>query len=162
MENYIVINGKKAELTDEQLKALGIEVKKKDLFKRIYGEKYYSVFYDGRVCGHYEGGGFGDEQRFNNGDYCVDKSIMKQRALHETLNRLLWRASVQAGEENNAWDEYHSHWYIIYDDKTHKVDTSCTRIRHAMDIYFPTNELAKNAIKNIVEPFIAQHPDFVW
>ena len=27
-ENYIVINGKKAELTDEQLKQLGIEVNK--------------------------------------------------------------------------------------------------------------------------------------
>ena len=29
MENYIVINGKKAELTDEQLKQLGIESEKK-------------------------------------------------------------------------------------------------------------------------------------
>ena len=29
MDNYIVINGKKAELTEEQLKALGIEIKKK-------------------------------------------------------------------------------------------------------------------------------------
>lgn len=30
MENYIVINGKKAELTEEQLVALGIEIKKND------------------------------------------------------------------------------------------------------------------------------------
>ncbi len=29
MENYIVINGKKFELTEEQLQALGIEIKKK-------------------------------------------------------------------------------------------------------------------------------------
>lgn len=33
MENYIVINGKKAELTKEQLEALGIEIEKKDPFK---------------------------------------------------------------------------------------------------------------------------------
>lgn len=32
MENYIVINGKKAELTEEQLKQLGIEIEKKQSF----------------------------------------------------------------------------------------------------------------------------------
>ena len=39
-ENYIVINGKKAELTNEQLKMLGIEVRKNP-FDRATGEEYY-------------------------------------------------------------------------------------------------------------------------
>ena len=34
MKNYICIDGKKAELTPEQLKALGIEVKEKSPFER--------------------------------------------------------------------------------------------------------------------------------
>lgn len=47
MDNYIVVNGKKAELTDEQLKALGIEVKKKrnNPFGEIENNTYY--FYIG-------------------------------------------------------------------------------------------------------------------
>lgn len=44
-ENYIVINGKKAELTEEQLKQLGIEPekKRKNPFERVTGEKYYYI-----------------------------------------------------------------------------------------------------------------------
>ena len=37
MENYIVINGKKAELTEEQLVKLGIKIKKKTPFTRTVG-----------------------------------------------------------------------------------------------------------------------------
>lgn len=39
MENYIVINGRKAELTEEQLKALGIETEKKSPFDRVHNKK---------------------------------------------------------------------------------------------------------------------------
>ena len=39
MENYIVINGRKAELTAEQLKALGIETEKKSPFDRCDDKK---------------------------------------------------------------------------------------------------------------------------
>lgn len=34
-KNYIVINGKKAELTEEQLRALGIEKEKNNPFERV-------------------------------------------------------------------------------------------------------------------------------
>ena len=43
-ENYIVINGKRAELTEEQMKALGIETeeKRKNPFERVGNDnKYY-------------------------------------------------------------------------------------------------------------------------
>lgn len=48
-ENYIVINGKKIELTEEQLKQLGIEPKKKrkNPFERVpKGEVYFFADYD--------------------------------------------------------------------------------------------------------------------
>ena len=86
MENYIVINGKKAELTEEQLKALGIKI---DLFELELCKYFYIDFY-GEVIE--------DDSNFNYlasvskhkiANYCKDENIMKQRALHETLNRLL-------------------------------------------------------------------------
>lgn len=42
MDNYIVINGKKAELTQEQLEKLGIVVEKKDPFA-FSEDKYYFI-----------------------------------------------------------------------------------------------------------------------
>ena len=50
-ENYAVINGKRVELTDEQLKALGIE--RKNPFERVnYNEAYYFVKKDGSVSSY--------------------------------------------------------------------------------------------------------------
>ena len=42
-ENYIVINGKKAELTEEQLKKLGIQVSNNKRWRGNLDEKYYCV-----------------------------------------------------------------------------------------------------------------------
>lgn len=42
-ENYIVINGKRAELTKEQMKQLGIEVEGKKRWRADKNEKYYFV-----------------------------------------------------------------------------------------------------------------------
>ena len=40
-ENYIVINGKRAELTEEQMKVLGIEVKKNPFDRVSSDDRYY-------------------------------------------------------------------------------------------------------------------------
>lgn len=40
-ENYIVINGKKIELTEEQLKQLGIEVRKNPFNRAHSAESYF-------------------------------------------------------------------------------------------------------------------------
>ena len=41
MENYICINGKKTELTEAQLKDLGIELPKASPFERVSRNNYY-------------------------------------------------------------------------------------------------------------------------
>jgi len=46
-DNYIVINGKKAELTEEQLKALGIKEPKKELFEE--GKNIWVLAHDGVI-----------------------------------------------------------------------------------------------------------------
>ena len=42
-ENYIVINGKRAELTEEQLEQLGIKVSNNKRWRGNLDEKYYCV-----------------------------------------------------------------------------------------------------------------------
>lgn len=42
-ENYLVINGKKMDLTEKQLKQLGIETRKNP-FERVECQKYFTIF----------------------------------------------------------------------------------------------------------------------
>ena len=89
---------------------------------------------------------------------------MKQRALHETLNRLLWRYSMEHGGDEIDWsDDITPKWKIAFDycqmkwkvyDMPYHKDVGV--------IYFNTKEISKNAIKEIIEPFIKEHPEFKW
>lgn len=99
MENYICINGKKTELTEEQMKTLGIELPKTSPFNRVkyMRDAYFYIASDGCVYTDLDGRGNVSNHRFNAANYCTDKAIMEQRALHETLSRLLWRFSEQNG-----------------------------------------------------------------
>ena len=169
MENYICINGKKAELTEEQMKALGIEWPKASPFKRAKNnDKYYSIRGDGLVEFHYEVGDYFDDSCFKSANYCTNKSIMEQRALHETLNRLLWRYSMEHDGDSPASETGTKLFYTIgyhFADKFHPNNYLfvCTAGNgFSFNPRFDTEEIANNAIKEIVKPFMKAHPEFKW
>ena len=158
MKNYICINGKKAELTKEQLKALGIELPNASPFERVEkGDKYYIIDGSGHVFQAYEFKDSQDDRAFNNGNYCTDKSIMEQRALHETLNRLLWRYSMEHKAEN------HTPCEIFYDCEIKKwISCYLNRKCNYLSPRFDSKEIAENAIEEIAKPFMESHPNFKW
>lgn len=166
MENYIVINGKKAELTEEQLKALGIEVEKDDPFERVEcGDKDYYYYYiseAGDIEDTFDISSNFDNRVYSIANYCTDKTLMEQRALHETLNRLLWRYSMQHGGDEmcDTSDKYCIHYYA--DNKKYGVLAQRGWIYYLGELYFNSKEIANNAIEEIVKPFMEQHPEFVW
>jgi hypothetical protein len=164
MTNYICINGKKAELTEEQMKALGIELPKVNPFKRVEMNKpFYRLGYDGDVYIEYERCSNLTNDMFNVANYCTDKAIMEQRALHETLNRLLWRYSMEHGGDKIDWDNVSDKWTIYYDNDINKYKATCWQTIHYFgNIYFLTENIALAAIKEIIEPFMKAHPDFKW
>lgn len=163
MENYIVINGKKAELTKEQLVALGIEIEKENPFK--FNPDYYFIDSMGEINHDYCSIGCStSELRYNVGNYCTDKALMEQRALHETLNRLLWRYSMQHGGDEIDWlDTRQSKYYIYYNalDKEYSVSNN-QWCKSEGAVYFISIKVTEDAIKEIVKPFIEQYPDFEW
>lgn len=152
MENYICINGNKTELTEEQLKQLGIELPNKCPFDRAkHCEQYYCITTYGRVGNANDVNDPMDRLAFEIANYCTDKEIMEQRALHETLNRLLWRYAMEHGGEGN---------FEIAHDGTGFI------VQNAIYKYFgqtfASHEIAKNAIEEVVKPFMEAHPDFKW
>ena len=161
MENYICINGKKAELTEEQMKALGIKIPNESPFKRApEGKSFYCITNKNTVEFGFEIHDFYCGQLHKVANYCTDKAILEQRALHETLNRLLWRYSME--HKANAKEQTvngicikHSNegWIVFHMGFTHNIPGLT---------YFDNERIARNAIKEIVEPFMKEHPEFKW
>lgn len=168
MENYIVINGKKAELTKEQLKALGIKTNENPFDRAEHGNLFYNIGPDGKLYKNYECINENItitmyDNYYATANYCTDEKLLKQRALHETLNRLLWRFSCENGELENKWNNDNFHYSIYWDKKSNKINISFSNCKKLEGlIYFPSYAIAKCAVKEIVEPFIKEHPDFVW
>lgn len=156
MENYIVINGKKVELTKEQVRQLGIEVEKESPFERVQkGERFCYISYGGDVFTDFDVKSMSDDKAYAAANYCTDKDLMQQRAWFETLSRLLWRYSMEHGG-----NEIYGGTCVIYKDgNDYRVKCICNGYLQPGFIDFQT---AENAIDEIVKPFLAEHPDFKW
>lgn len=161
MDNYIMFEGKKIPLTEEQVAMLK-DKSGSPLKRQKIGERYYYIGGSGSVYSLEELDSGTDYNLFEAGNYCTNKELMHQRALHETLDRLLWRFSVENGEMDNPWDKKSLHYNIEYN-----FIKECFQVFHgtiwcSSTIYFPSEELAYRAIDEIIKPFMGKHPDFVW
>lgn len=165
MENYIMLNGKMVPLTEEQVAALlgGKEAAcaKVDTFDRMIGKSYFYICGDGEVYKDEDLEYQIDEKRYNVGNYCTDKEMLKQRSLHETLNRLLWRYSEQHGGDAE-WDGENLHYSITINAVGEPGSEWFASVRPFGTVYFKDRDTAQAAIEDVVKPFLAEHPDFVW
>ena len=112
MENYLVLNGQKIELTPEQYKEVchAVSPKKKSPFDRKErNEAYYYIGENGLVYLCKEQNYCIDILRYGNANYCSDKDLVMKRANYEALERVLWRFS----EEHGGGGAY----FIRYDKK---------------------------------------------
>ena len=161
MDAYIEIDGKRAKLTEEQLKALGLEPEKKNPFERA--DIYHVIGESGFVDKFHDNHDDTDDDFFKIANYCTDKELMEQRALHETLNRLLWRYSMEHGGDEINWDDNTTKkWHILFDSITQQWDINVSYRQKTMMPYFATSKTANDAIEEIIKPFMAEHPEFKW
>ena len=165
-ENYIVINGKRIDLTEEQLKTLGVEVSTEGPFARVESEFYYFVNSMGEVADSKGSHTDWNDGRFAVANYCTNNALMEQRALHETLNRLLWRYSMQHDGEKIDWDNNCDDKYVV--EVVHGNGGLCfcaggyCKAHGICDVAFYAEETAEAAIEEVVKPFMEQHPEFKW
>lgn len=164
--NKIVIDGKEYELSDDLVVQIKAEVALQEMarqmsenpFERMRSEDYYFITTAGRVFAGCETRTIADDERYEVANYCRDKGLMEQRALHETLNRLLWRYSEMRGDQMiakqhaicSAWDD--DEFYTLF----------CVSGKQQGTIYFSSRDVAVAAIEEVVKPFMAAHPEFVW
>lgn len=172
MENYIMLDGEII-ILDEQKAALlrlgrnigpkNVEEDKKGPFEKVNSNSTYFYINDYGIIEEDYDTYPEDEYRREVANYYTDKSLMIQRALHETLNRLLWRFSMENGEGENPFDCNNAHYRIYWSYDHKSFDICCSRtIKSSDSVYFPTKELANQAIDKIIKPFMKEHPEFVW
>ena len=163
-ENYIMLNGKRVDLTDEQIEKLGLKVEKKDYFKREINQKYYYIAAKGDVEPSKDDNLQVDNKCYNTANYCTDKTLLQQRAYHETLSRLLWRFSMQNDGDKIDWSNSNQTKYVI----SRNCVTNNFEIESFYNwkinglTYFHSYTIAQRALDEIVLPFMKEHPDFVW
>lgn len=160
------------ELTQEQLKQLGIEIpiaKNEDKvikspFERVKGNSYYYIDECGQIGEEIEEYEEYDNELYDVGNYYVNKELIKQRAYHRILDDLLFRFSMMNGGVEINWDgEYQNKYCIHYNNKENEfmIDSNQYMKRQGSE-YFLSREIAQRAIDEIITPFIKEHPDFVW
>lgn len=103
-----------------------------------------------------------EKDRVKVANACKDKKLMEKRALNETLNRLMWRFSMQNGGREIDWKDKACKVFIYYDyhDKRFWCGYNDTSDNDLGIVYFKTEETAERCIEEVIKPFLAEHPDF--
>lgn len=162
--NYAMINGKRIELTDEQVKALGIE--RKNPFERANpdaDDKYYYIRVSGDVAAYHDVNDNGDRLLYEASNYFNDEQFAKQVALHQLLYRKLLKFAYDNECEDTAeWNGTNEHWFIRWSCDTGNFIILNVYCYKGQEVYFSSDEAAKRAGREVVEPFMKDHPEFVW
>ena len=108
-DNYAVISGKKIELTDEQIKALGFEVRKNPFLKVAVDNMYYFISHFGDIDRYRQAKDLEDDMLFNNINYFNDEYFANQVALHQLLYRKLLKYAYDNEFEDEEWNGTNMH-----------------------------------------------------
>ena len=163
-ENYLIIEGIKVPLTDEQvamIKGTGaLKLKEKSPFSRVEKkESYWLIDIDGTINQTYESGCEEDDKLFSCANYCSDKELIEERAIREELSRLLWRFSMENGSKDIDWEDPNRFKYsicIYFDGKDLKWEIGKSiKCKCLNEVFFIDEDTARRAIREIVEPFCA-------
>lgn len=157
-DNYAVINGRRIKLTDEQVKTLGIEVKR-PLFDKVNdGGPYYFI----NCYGDIDADSREDDRLFDNVNYFNDEYFANQVALHQLLYRKLLKFAYENKCADVEWNGSNDHWCIYYNPDNFKYCIAGFDSYKFDCVWFSSEDAAKRAIEEVVKPFIKEHPDFVW
>lgn len=165
-EIKLTIDGKEIQLTDEQLKMLGIEPekKRKNPFERskCHGSYYY-VCEDNDVWSDTDYFVDNDDGRYDAANYFNDRGFAEQVALHQLLYRKLLKFAYDNGfEDTSEWDGENKHWSICYNYENRTLTTLSSCLYKSNVVWFSSEKGAEQAIAEVVEPFMKEHPEFVW
>lgn len=158
--NYIVINGKRAELTKEQMEQLGIEVKGKKRWraKAKESELYFYVTDGGIVSYMNESNNYANKFMYFSHNYFESEGEARIYARVLETEMLLKKYA----DEHNM--EFCGTKYQLYidDNKSLLAAAVYERINKGRIIWFSSENIALDAIKEIGEERIKEYLTYEW
>lgn len=176
MENYIMLDGKKIMLTEEQVVQLRSTdsashvLSRFNPYDRTKGSYWYCMSDKDALISvqiRDDHDFFDDEMYNDNANYFNDKGF----AMYVALNQLLYRKLLQYAYNNDIIDKHsgddsYRHYYIVQRTVDGKNVTTvnytwCDTL--PCTVYFRTEEGAQKAIDEVVKPLMDKYPAFrVW
>lgn len=166
MDNtYLVVNGVKIPLTDEQKKSLGLTFEN-PFAEPSMRENYYYITSEGAVDISINTWNNSDNRRFDEVNCFKNRDFASIVAKKQLLYRMLLKFAYDNEAVDLPWDRHNYHFYIRYeyndgvDEPTWEVAAALIN-RSANEVYFSKESVAKDAIEEIVKPFFSAFPEIV-
>jgi hypothetical protein len=149
-----MVNGKKIELTEEQIKLLQEEPKKNICSRAKQGEKYYWINNYFTIVEDVERYLVSDGELHKLANYNTDKEFMMMKALEFKLSLLLTRLRDKHGDKPD-WESKDYKRYIFYNHKYKKYEiyNHVQSNRDILQVYFKTYEIAEKALETFKTEF---------
>lgn len=124
------------------------------------GQQYCLIDTGDRIIGAREENEAFDDKQYECHNYFNDKKFAEQVMLHQFLYRKLLKFKF----EREAADKSFGYCFfvnlnemnVLYIDETFIANRNCN------GVYFNERSTAELALKEVVEPFLKEHPDFIW
>lgn len=161
-ENYIVINGKRLDLTDEQLKQLGIEVTNNKRWRANDGY-YWFVTSDGIPCDTWDNEDDEHAFRFYSHNYFETEEEANKYARVLNTEMLLTKYADEHNEKEITPDIETERYFIYWDFTCDEI-----RVKNLMlsmmprTVYFSSEPIAHNAIEAIGTDRIVEYLMYPW
>lgn len=137
------------------------EKNKSPYAKKVIFENYYYVDGAGEACVSIYDNHHIDNKKYENANYFSDKSFAEKVAAEQTLTNLLRKYTYEHGWSDDLWDDTNTpKYYINYNKISEQIVIDCMFSNKGLGIiHFVDKETVKNAIKEIVVPFVKEHPE---
>ena len=162
-ENYIVINGKRAELTEEQLQQLGIKVSNNKRWRGNLHERYYRVNTFNQVSSLRDVDSDDDTWLYDSHNYFKTREDADKYARVLETEMLLHKYADEHNDELTWCSQNSCVWNIYYDYDTDKPNFgSWTKYKFPHTVYFSSEKIARDALEEIGEERIKEYLTYEW
>lgn len=145
----------------DELKGATEKFENTDFNRGEIGDSYYTIGNWGKAERNFETRTPLSQALYDRANYCRNGDIMRKRAAEETLSRLIWREAEIANTNRTMKDSQ-----ILYMVGYYAKDKSFLPwLVHASLVggvgFFHIDD-ARSCIKNVVIPFVKDHPELGW
>lgn len=150
MENYVIINGRKYEISGDETKKISetLGINFNPLTRATGGKRYFYINDNGCVFSEFDMRKFADNNRYNVANYCTDRYMMEYRAKMEVLNRKMWRFSMEHGGDKINWNgDDDKKWYLSLSFDNNAVIDFSYGYHPCGTVCFISKEVAEEALK---------------